>query len=224
MKNECKLANWDLKFKSKKKPHFKHGSDLKDKVNKIDVEIQEGESETSKELDFKMGVEQSENDHLEIALKKKLRFKAGADLTEKVNRMSVEEDETFDADSSESNLRINLEENLNEKLEISCKKKIKFKAGAELTDKVSKMNFDLGEDSDLNSADTTLKVKLETEEKKSLAISLKKKIKFKAGADLTDKVNLVAVDWIEEMIGDQEIFTVSLKIASTICKKSETII
>ncbi|MFN5415622.1 MAG: hypothetical protein ACK5B9_01100, partial [Flavobacteriia bacterium] len=132
MKNECKLANWDLKFKSKKKPRFKPGSDLTDKVNKIDVEIQQGESETSKELDFKMGVEQSENDRLEIALKKKLRFKAGADLTEKVNRMIVEEDETFDADSSESNLRVNLEENLNEKLEISCKKKIKFKAGAEL--------------------------------------------------------------------------------------------
>lgn len=224
MKNECKLANWDLKFKSKKKPRFKPGSDLTDKVNKIDVEIQEGESETSKELDFKMEVEQSENDHLEIALKKKLRFKAGADLTEKVNRMSVEEDETFDADSSESNLRINLEENLNEKLEISCKKKIKFKAGAELTDKVNKMDFDLDENSDLNSADTTLKVKLETEEKKSLAISLKKKTKFKAGADLTDKVNLVAVDWFEEINEEQEISTVSLKITSTICKKSETII
>ena len=224
MKKECKLANWDLKFKSRKKPRFKAGSELSEKANKIDVEIQEGESETSKELDFKMEVEQSENDHLQIALKKKLRFKAGADLTEKVNRMSVEEDETFDADSSESNLRINIEENLNEKLEISCKKKIKFKAGAELTDKVNKMDFDLDENSDLNSADTMLKVKLETEEKKSLTISLKKKIKFKAGADLTDKVNLVAVDWIEEINGEQEIFTVSLKIASTICKKSETII
>lgn len=224
MKKECKLANWDLKFKSRKKPRFKAGSELSDKVNKIDVEIQEGESETSKELDFKMEVEQSENDHLEIALKKKLRFKAGSYLTEKVNRMSVEEDETSDADSSESNLRINIEENLNEKLEISCKKKIKFKAGAELTDKVNKMNFDLDENSDLNSADTMLKMKLETEEKKSLAISLKKKIKFKAGADLTDKVNLVAVDWIDEINEEQEILTVSLKITSTICKKSETII
>ena len=167
---------------------------------------------------MKMEVEHSENDCLEIALKKKLRFKAGADLTEKVNLVSVETSENFDEDSTESELKLKLEENESETLDISCKKKIKFKAGAELTDKVNKLNFDLDENSDEDSANTLLKMEIETMEKQQLAIVLKKKIKFKAGADLTDKVNLVAVDWIEEMTEDQEITTVNLKISSTICQ------
>lgn len=218
MNKDCKSNNWLLKLKAKKKPRFKAGSELSDKVNKMSVDIQEEESEISKELDIKMDFEQSEKDRLEIALKKKLRFKAGADLTEKVNLMSIESDETYDEDSIESELKVKIEENQDETLEISCKKKIKFKAGAELTDKVNKLNFDLDENADEDSANTMLKVKLETEENQSLAIALKKKIKFKAGADLTDKVNLVVVDWIEEMTGDQEIVTVTLKINSTICQ------
>jgi nucleoid DNA-binding protein len=218
MNKNCKAANWFVKFKAKKKPRFKAGSELSDKVNKMNVDIQEEESEISKAIDMKMEVEQSENDHLEIALKKKLRFKAGADLTEKVNLVSVESSENFDEDSSESELKLKLEENESETLDISCKKKIKFKAGAELTDKVNKLNFDLDENSDENSADTMLKMEIETMEKQRLAIALKKKIKFKAGADLTDKVNLVAVDWIEEMTDDQEIVTVTMKISSAICQ------
>lgn len=218
MNKNCKSSNWFLKFKSKKKLSFKAGSELSDKVNKMNVEIQEEESEIFKAIEIKMDVEQSEKDRLEIALKKKLRFKAGADLTEKVNLVSIETDETFDENSSESELKLKLEENQDETLEISCKKKIKFKAGAELTDKVNKINIDLNENSDEDSANTLLKMEIETMEKQLLAIALKKKIKFKAGADLTDKVNLVAVDWIEEMTGDQEIVTVSLKIHSTICQ------
>ena len=218
MNKDCKSSNWLLKLKAKKKPRFKPGSELSDKVNKMNVGIQEEESETSKELDFKMETEQSEKEHLEIALKKKLRFKAGSDLTEKVNMVNIETNETFDENSSESELKLKLEENQDETLEISCKKKIKFKAGAELTDKVNKINIDLEENSDEDSANTLLKMEIETMEKQRLAIALKKKIKFKAGADLTDKVNLVDVDWTEEMIGEQEIVTVSLKINSTVCQ------
>ena len=223
MNKNCKSANWFLKFKAKKKPlpiaiGIKPGTEMSEKVNKMNVEIQEEESEISKAIDMKLEVEQSENDHLEIALKKKLRFKAGADLTEKVNLVSVESSENFDEDSSESELKLKLEENESETLDISCKKKIKFKAGAELTDKVNKLNFDLDENSDEDSANTLLKMEIETMEKQRLAIVLKKKIKFKAGADLTDKVNLVAVDWNEEMIGEQEIVTVTMKISSTICQ------
>ena len=51
-----------------------------------------------------------------------------------------------------------------------------------------------------------------------MKFALKKKIKFKAGADLTDKVNLVDVDWTEEMTEDQEIVSVNMKISSTICQ------
>ena len=218
MNKNCKSSNWFLKFKNKKKSTFKVGADLTEKVNKINLEIQEEESEISKAIEMKMEVEQSENDRLEIALKKKLRFKAGADLTEKVNLVSIETDETFDKDSTESELKMKLEENQGETLEISCKKKIKFKAAAELTDKVNKINIDLDENSDEDCANTLLKMEIETMEKQRLAITLKKKIKFKAGADLTDKVNLVDVDWTEEMTDDQEIVTVSLKISSTICQ------
>ena len=218
MNKNCKSANWFLKFKAKKKPRFKPGTEMSEKVNKMNVEIQEEESEISKAIDIKMEVEQSEKDHLEIALKKKLRFKAGADLTEKVNLVSVETIENFDEDSTESELKLKLEEYESETLDISCKKKIKFKAGAELTDKVNKLNFDLNENSDEESANTLLKMEIETMEKQRLAIVLKKKIKFKAGADLTDKVNLVDVDWTEEMTEDQEIVTVNVKISSTICQ------
>jgi nucleoid DNA-binding protein len=218
MNKICKSSNWLLKLKAKKKPRFKPGTEMAEKVNRINLDIQEEESEISKAMDLKMEMELSEKEHLEIALKKKLRFKAGADLTEKVNLVSVETIENFDEDSTESELKLMLEENQDETLEISCKKKIKFKAGAELTDKVNKINIDLDENSDENSADTTLKMEIETMEKQRLAIALKKKIKFKAGADLTDKVNLVAVDWIEEMTGEQEIVMVSLKINSTICQ------
>ena len=218
MNKNCKSSNWLLKLKAKKKPRFKPGTEMAEKVNRINLDIQEDQNEVSKAMDLKMEMEQSEKDRLEIALKKKLRFKAGSDLTEKVNMVSIETDETFDEDSTESEVKLKLEENQDETLEISCKKKIKFKAGAELTDKVNKINIDLEENSDVDSANTSLKMEIETMEKQRLAIALKKKIKFKAGADLTDKVNLVAVDWVEEMTGDQEIVTVSLKINSTVCQ------
>ncbi len=218
MNKNCKAANWFVKFKAKKKPRFKPGTEMSEKVNKMNVEIQEEESEISKAIDIKMEVEQSEKDHLEIALKKKLRFKAGSDLTEKVNLVSVETIENFDEDSTESEIKLKLEENESEILDISCKKKIRFKAGSELSDKVNRMKIDLDEDSDEDSANTMLNMEIETMEKKHLAIALKKKIRFKAGADLTDKVNLVEVDWTEEMIGEQEIVTVSLKINSTVCQ------
>jgi nucleoid DNA-binding protein len=218
MNKNCKAANWFVKFKAKKKPRFKPGTEMAEKVNRINLDIQEEESEISKAMDLKMEIEQSEKEHLEIALKKKLRFKAGSDLTEKVNMVSIETGETFDEDSSESELKMKLEENHIETLEISCKKKIKFKAGAELSDKVNKINIDLDENSDENSADTMLKMEIETMEKQRLAIALKKKIKFKAGADLTDKVNLVDIDWTEEMTEEQEIVSISLIINSTICQ------
>ena len=218
MNKNCKSANWFLKFKAKKKPRFKPGTEMSEKVNKMNVEIQEEESEVSKAIDIKMEVEQSENDPLEIALKKKLRFKAGADLTEKVNLVSVETSENFDEDSTEFEVKLKLEENESETMDISCKKKIRFKAGSELSDKVNRMKIDLDEDSDEDSANTLLKMEIETMEKQRLSIALKKKIKFKAGADLTDKVNLVDVDWTEEMTEDQEVVTVTLKVSSSICQ------
>ncbi len=45
MNKNCKAANWFVKFKAKKKPRFKAGSELSDKVNKMNVEIHEEEGE-----------------------------------------------------------------------------------------------------------------------------------------------------------------------------------
>ncbi len=171
MEKECKKSEWDIKLKSKRKPRFKAGADLTDKVNLIAVDIIEEMNEDSLTTDIKMEVEQTKDDRLQIAVKKEVRFKAGADLTEKVNRMSI----------------------------------------------------DLDEDSDEKSTDSKLKVKLETQENERLEISCKKKVQFKAGAELTDKVNKVDVDWIEELIEDKEILTVSFKITSTICQNIEVL-
>ena len=39
MNKNCKSANWFLKFKAKKKPRFKPGTEMSEKVNKMNVEI-----------------------------------------------------------------------------------------------------------------------------------------------------------------------------------------
>jgi nucleoid DNA-binding protein len=168
MNKDCKTKEWDIKLKAKKSPRFKAGSKLADKVNKMNVDINEESDETTATTDVKMEIEQYENDILKIALKKKrkTRFKAGADLTDKVNLISVD-----------------LEEEATESLD-SCR----------------------------------LKMKLESEDNERIELNLKKRAtRFKAGADLTEKVNLVDVDWIDEHDGEIETLSVSIKIVSSVC-------
>ncbi len=168
MNKDCKVKEWDVKLKKKRTAKFKSGSELADKVNKMNVDINEESDETTATTDVKMEIEQSENDILKIALKKKrkTRFKAGADLTDKVNLISVD-----------------LEEEATESLD-SCR----------------------------------LKMKLESEDNERVELNLKKReTRFKAGADLTEKVNLVDVDWIEEHEEDIETLSVSIKIVSSVC-------
>ncbi|MES2587711.1 MAG: hypothetical protein V4622_01950 [Bacteroidota bacterium] len=168
MNKDCKAKEWDVKLKKKRVPRFKAGSELADKVNKMAVDINEESDETTATTDIKMEIEQSENDVLKIALKKKrkTRFKAGADLTDKVNLVSAD-----------------IEEESSEDLE-SCK----------------------------------LKLKLESEDNERFELNLKKRAtRFKAGADLTEKVNLIDVDWIEEHDEDIETLSVSIKIVSSVC-------
>lgn len=168
MNKDCKAKEWDVKLKKKRIAKFKAGSELADKVNRMAVDINEEIDETNATTDVKMEIEQSENDILKIALKKKrkTRFKAGADLTDKVNLVSAEIDEESSEDSE------------------SCK----------------------------------IKLKLESENNDRFELNLKKRAtRFKAGADLTEKVNLVDVDWIEEHSDEMETLSVSIKVVSSVC-------
>lgn len=72
------------------------------------------------------------------------------------------------------------------------KRKPKFKAGAELTDKVNKANIIFDDFSNEEYENFKVKVELITESGEILFYSgrSKRKTRFKAGADLTDKVNL----------------------------------
>jgi nucleoid DNA-binding protein len=150
-----------------------------------------------------------------------------SELSDKVNmQVDIKEDETEDSETTD--VTISVEKEDNERLEISLnkKKKTRFKAGSDLTEKVNVFDVDLIEESDEDSEVSKLKMKLQTNEKEVLQLSVRKKRKpqFKAGADLTDKVNLVAVDWMEEITDEQEIFSVSIKMNSGACTLDTAVI
>ncbi len=56
----------------------------------------------------------------------------------------------------------------------------------------------------------------------SVNIKTKRRPRFKAGAELSGAVNLVAIDVNEEMIDDTEVFEISIKLDSTRCAKEDT--
>lgn len=131
------------------------------------------------------------NVKLPLLAKRKCHFKAGSELADKVNRANIILD-----DYSKENLY-----NVKCTLELVCsdgtriyeslrsKKKLRFKAGADLTEKVN-----------LTLNGQPLKFQ-----------ASKKKIRFKAGADLTDKVNIVEVDYIEEVSEDSVFITIDIR-------------
>ncbi len=153
----------------RKKPKFKPGSELSEKVNKanIIVDIEEINELGEKEINVILEIIDNGEVMSVINDKRKVRFKAGADLTEKVN--------------------IFFKGTLMEMM--PQKKKIKFKAGSELSDKVNVFN------------DGT-----EIE-----AIVEAKKVRFKAGADLTDKVNIVFVD-IDETALEEDLLIIHINL------------
>lgn len=59
----------------------------------------------------------------------------------------------------------------------------------------------------------------------NLTVSIKTKRRpprFKAGAELSGAVNLVAVDVMEEVIENTEVFEISIKLDSTRCVKEDS--
>jgi NhaP-type Na+/H+ and K+/H+ antiporter len=103
------------------------------------------------------------------------------------------------------------------------RKKLRFKNSNDPTEKVN-VEVDINEENDENTEADLLALKVKNEEKKEifdLKLSKKKKVKFKAGADLTDKVNLVDVDWNREETDTEEVSFIGVRIKTTSCIETQ---
>ncbi|AEA42571.1 hypothetical protein [Fluviicola taffensis] len=56
----------------------------------------------------------------------------------------------------------------------------------------------------------------------SVNIKTRRKPRFKAGAELSSAVNLVAIDVNEELIEDTEVFEISIKLDTTRCSREDS--
>lgn len=131
------------------------------------------------------------NGNVPTLAKRKYRFKAGSELADKVNRANI----IFDDYSKDGlfNLKYTLELIFNDGTKVyessRLKKKMRFKAGADLTEKVN-----------LTFNGKPLEIK-----------KGKNKTRFKAGADLSGQVNVVEVDYIDEVQKDSVYITIDIK-------------
>jgi nucleoid DNA-binding protein len=182
MKKNCKSSDWNIKLRAKKKPRFKPGSELSEKVNIMNVEINEENDDLQESKSIHMKLEKESKEQLAISYKEKAmprlhsvlpsEVKAGADLTEKVNVMEIE-----------------------------------------LIDEVN-------EDSEISQIKMISKAKENVH--RSIDVRRKSKPLFKHGTDLTDKVNLVAVEVIEGMENDFEVCEITINLTSNACVFVET--
>ena len=163
---------------------------------------------------------------LKLRAKRKPRFKPGTEMAEKVNIMNVDIKEDSDEFSENTSVDLSLEKESKEKIDFSLtkKRKTRFKAGSDLTEKVNEMEIDLLEEIDNDFEVSKLKMKLETDKKEILQVSVKKRNKprFKPGTDLTDKVNLVAVEVFEEIENEFEVCEITVHIKSNACAFTES--
>lgn len=158
----------------------------------------------------------------DVKLKKKRtsKFKAGSELADKVNRMAVDINEEIDENLVTTDVKMEIEQSDNDILKIGLnkKRKTRFKAGADLTDKVNTVSVEVEEESNEHLDSCRLKMKLESEDNERFELNLKKReMRFKAGADLTEKVNLVDLDWHEEQSDESETLSVTIKVVSSVC-------
>ncbi len=127
MNNEKLSDSTDVIFRVKrKKPRFKPGSELSEKVNKANIIIDDFSKDGLYNLKFSIELicEDGSRIYQTTRSKKKTRFKAGSDLTDKVN---------MHLDGKPLEL-------------VKTKNKTRFKAGADLTDKVNIVEVDLIEE------------------------------------------------------------------------------
>jgi nucleoid DNA-binding protein len=149
MNKVCKSSDWKVQLKAKKKPRFKPGSELSDKVNIMNVDIEENGDNQYEDTSINIEIEKESKERVEISVKSKgkTRFKAGSDLTEKVNEMDIEliEEINEDVEISEVKLITRAKENVHRSIDVRRKSKPRFKPGTDLTDKVNKVAVDITE-------------------------------------------------------------------------------
>jgi nucleoid DNA-binding protein len=150
MNKVCKSSDWNVKLRAKKKPRFKPGSELSEKVNIMHVDIEETEDDQHESSSVNIEIEKENKERIEISMKSKgtPRFKAGSDLTEKVNEMEIDllEEITDEVEISEVKLVTKAKENVHRSIDIRRKLRPRFKAGADLTDKVNKIDVQISEE------------------------------------------------------------------------------
>ena len=138
MKKVCKSSDWKVKLRAKKKPRFKPGSELSEKVNIMNVGIEEH------------GDEKENKDRIEISMKSRgvTNLKTSENLSEKVNEMEIDllEEIKDEIEISEVKLVTKAKENFHRSIDIRRKSKPLFKAGADLTDKVNKIDVQISEE------------------------------------------------------------------------------
>jgi nucleoid DNA-binding protein len=161
-----------------------------------------------------------------LKAKRKPRFKPGSELSDKVNIMNVEINEENDDLQESKSIHMKLEKESKEQLAISYKERAtpRFKAGADLTEKVNVMEIELmdevNEDSELSEIKLISRAKENVH--RAINVSRKSKPRFKPGSDLTDKVNLVAFEVVEEMENDFEVCEITVHIKSNACAFTES--
>jgi nucleoid DNA-binding protein len=158
---------------------------------------------------------------LKLRAKRKPRFKPGTEMAEKVNIMHVDINEENDDLHESKSIRMKLEKESKEQLAISYKERTtpRFKAGADLTEKVNVMEIDLMDEVNENSEISEIKLISRAKENvhRSIEVRRKSKPRFKPGTDLTDKVNMVEVEVIEEMEDDFDVCEITINISSNAC-------
>ena len=171
-------------------------------------------------------VSKSSDWKLKLTSTKKPRLKPGSELTDSVNIMNVEVIEDHDDQKESTSFQMNLEKESKEQLAISYKETTMPSAnsGTESIEKVNVMEIELMEE--LNDDSEISEVKMTTSSNqnanRSINVRTKKKPRFKVGTELTDKINLVAVDVIEQVENEIEVCEITINITSKVNAWVET--
>jgi nucleoid DNA-binding protein len=171
-------------------------------------------------------VSKSSDWKVKLKSKKKPRFKPGSELTDSVNIMNVEVIEDNDDQKESTSFQMNLEKESKEQLAISYKETTMpgANSGTESIDKVNVMEIELTDEVNDDSEISEVKMTTSSNQNASRSINVRRKSKprFKPGADLTDKVNLVAVEVLEQVENDVEVCEITINITSKVSAWVET--
>ena len=132
------------------------------------------------------------------AAAKVVRFKAGAELTDKVNKTNFVIDDYSDEKEFKIKVMVDFFNDEGEHITFHTgSKRPRFKASSDLTEKVNLQLNGKTMEIVLDKVDYQVKNATALKQYKT-----KNKTRFKAGADLTDKVNKIEIDYIEILKGE----------------------